>query len=186
LEEYARCLRLVSWRVVIITSVILACVIAVFGITAIFSERFWVSWFCFGTGVIGGFVSIQQRLKLLSASEVSFMASSWVNVLLVPLFAGVFSLVLYLLFLSGLIEGDIFPVFTVPRFDNPATLANMRALFTDSYPASGQDFAKLAVWSFAAGFSERFIPDVIRGMIGKAYETQSLERTEKGKDGSGT
>jgi hypothetical protein len=39
----------------------------------------------------------------------------------------------------------------------------MKNLFVGTYPQTGVDFAKLVFWCFVAGFSERFVPQIISG-----------------------
>ncbi|WP_199326296.1 hypothetical protein [Nostoc parmelioides] len=127
-------------------------------------NRFPVSWFCFECGIIGGFVSIQQRLKKVEDEELEYLSQSWIAILVNPIFGGLFALVLYVLFLSGIIESALFPKFAIPEFKGQPfpTTDDLRYFFTTTYPASGSDFAKLAFWSFVAGFSERLVPQMIQ------------------------
>jgi hypothetical protein len=53
----------ITRRLIILTSLGLLCVISIFGLTLFHGNRFMVSWACFGCGLVGGFVSIQQRVK---------------------------------------------------------------------------------------------------------------------------
>jgi hypothetical protein len=64
------------------------------------------------------------------------------------LFGMIGSIVLYYAVYGNLIGGGLFPDVTKLKFD-PATLP-------------GPDLAKLVVWSFIGGFSERFIPEFIQ------------------------
>lgn len=71
---------------------------------------------------------------------------------------GVFgSLVLYFAIFGGLLGGDIFP--------KPEKLATL------SYGAPNADLAKLVVWSFLGGFSERLIPDFLQRTEAQASKT---------------
>ena len=45
--------------------------------------------------------------------ELTLLTRSWFPILLVPVFGGVFSLVLYCLFLSGIVSGSLFPVLSL-------------------------------------------------------------------------
>ncbi len=155
-------LLLVSKRLIILTGLFLLVTTISFGLTLFLTNRFMVSWFCFFCGIIGGFVSIEQRLKKLGSDELDFLSKSWWSILVIPLFGGVFSLVLYLLFLSGLLEGSLFPSFHVPAFADPPVDENLKSFFAKTYPRSPADFAKLAFWSFVAGFSERFVPRIVK------------------------
>ncbi|WP_299200151.1 hypothetical protein [uncultured Amphritea sp.] len=149
-------------RLIVMTAIAVLAFSAVFGISFYFSERFMMTWAGFLCGIIGGFVSIQQRIRKVSDEELTLLTKSWFQILLVPIFGGVFALVLYCIFLSGIISGQLFPEFFIPKpaKEGPDT-SFMIALFTQTYPSTGEDFAKFLFWSFVAGFSERFVPQII-------------------------
>ena len=106
-------------------------------------------------------MSIQQRIKKVGAEELELLSLSWFQILLIPVYGGIFALVLYLAFLSGIVEGPLFPRFSVPTFSIPPTTNDMKNLFVNTFPATGVDFAKLVFWCFVAGFSERLVPQII-------------------------
>ena len=151
----------VTRRLILMTGGVLACVVGLFGLTLVLGDRFMVSWACFGCGLLGGFISIQQRLKTFANRDLALLAQSWFQIVLIPIYGGVFALVLYVGFLSQIVTGALFPVFVIPPFHNPPTTEDMRAFFGATYPASGVDLAKLLFWCLVAGFSERFIPQII-------------------------
>jgi len=151
----------ITKRLIIMTAVALGVVSAIFAITLVFGERFMVSWACFGCGLVGGFVSIQQRLKNFGEEELELLSKSWFQILLIPVYGGIFGLVLYVGFLSKIVEGQLFPKFTIPPFGNPPVTENVRDFFSGAYPSTGVDLAKLLFWSFFAGFSERFVPQIL-------------------------
>ncbi|HEX5705464.1 MAG TPA: hypothetical protein VFX97_19845 [Pyrinomonadaceae bacterium] len=159
-SRYLRLLK-VTKRLILMTLCGLLVIGLVFGVTLIFGKRFMVSWACFGCGLVGGFVSIQQRLKQIPDEELELLSRSWFQILLIPVYGGVFAIVLYLAFLGGIIEGAMFPRFSVPEFAVPPSSQDMKNLFTSTYPTTGPDLAKLIFWSFIAGFSERFVPQII-------------------------
>ena len=105
--ERSRRILAVSKRLLVFTGVSLL-LTAVLFLLAFYFQRFPVSWFCFECGIIGGFVSIQQRLKEVGDEELEYLGQSWTAILMIPVFGGVFSLVLYLLFLSGIVESALF------------------------------------------------------------------------------
>lgn len=152
----------ISKRLVIFVAISLIAASALFSITFLFEKHFMISWFSFECGIIGGFVSIQQRLRRLDDAELTILSQSWMTVLVIPVYGGIFSLVLYLLFLSGLIEGHLFPHFSFNTFSDPPQNDDLRKFFIETYPSSASDFAKFAFWSFVAGFSERFVPQIIQ------------------------
>ncbi|QDV50303.1 hypothetical protein [Gimesia fumaroli] len=152
----------ISKRLIIMTACALCFIVALFAYTLIYGERFLASWACFGCGLLGGFVSIQQRLKRIGDEELTLLAQSWFQVLLIPVYGGIFALVLYIGFLSTIIEGSLFPQFSSPPFSEPVpTTKDIQDFFMQTYPATGTDLAKLLFWSFLAGFSERFVPQVL-------------------------
>jgi hypothetical protein len=157
-----RCLTDVSKRLLLVTGVVVGLTVVLFALTLTkVVDRFWVSWFVFALGVIGGFVSIQQRLKRLSEPELVQLASSWVHILMSPLFGGIFAVLFYLVLLARIVEGPLFPEFAIDAWGSTPTVEDIRGFFSDTYPVSGEDFAKLGFWAFVSGFSERFMPDLI-------------------------
>jgi hypothetical protein len=155
-------LLLITRRLIILTSAGMLIVAGIFGITLILGDRFMVSWACFGCGLVGGFVSIQQRVKNFGDEELELLSLSWFQILLIPVYGGLFALVLYLVFLSGFMEGPLFPHFAGPPFSQPIpSTQDIAAFFSRTYPASGSDLTKLLFWSFVAGFSERFVPQIL-------------------------
>lgn len=158
--RYIKLLKITK-RLILMTLCGLLVVAMVFGVTLIFGKKFMVSWACFGCGLVGGFVSIQQRLKRIGDEELELLSKSWFQILLIPIYGGVFALVLYLAFLGNIVEGAMFPRFFIPEFSIPPSSDDMKKLFTATYPIAGVDFAKLIFWSFLAGFSERLVPQII-------------------------
>jgi hypothetical protein len=111
----------------------------------------------FVVGVIGGFVGLQRRLKKMCEDDLALLANSWVYVCLAPLVGGVLAVLVYVLFVSGLLAGDLFPKF-VP--DQGADKINgLPAVFAIHGDATA--YAKMVFWCFVAGFSERFATDII-------------------------
>jgi len=134
-----------------------------------------VSWLTFECGLIGGFVSIQQRLQQIDDEELSLLRESWATILIIPIFGGIFAQILYMLFLSGLVQGHLFPSFFIPPFSDTPTVEDVHAFLTQTYPKTGADFAKLIFWSFTAGFSERLVPQIVSKM---SKERIGLKREE--------
>lgn len=164
-------LHILTKRLIVMTVIAVLFFSAVFGISFFFSQRFMLTWAGFLCGIVGGFVSIQQRIKTVSNEELVLLTKSWFQILLIPVFGGIFSLVLYCLFLSEIISGSLFPNFYIPEptNSNPDT-SFIIDVFTKTYPSKGQDLAKFLFWSFVAGFSERFVPQVISNVASKASE----------------
>lgn len=120
-------------------------------------------------GAIGGFVSLQRRLKEFSEDDLELLFTSWIYTILAPLVGGILALLLYVLFLSGLLAGDLFPKFVADAITTvnqtgsdakPQAIIGFESIF-DTHGESYKDYAKLLFWAFVGGFSERFVVDVI-------------------------
>lgn len=61
---------------------------------------------------------------------------------------------------KGILSGDFFPKFILPPPD-PKHGVTFEAFFFGTIPESGKAYALTIVWSFIAGFAERFVPDTI-------------------------
>jgi phosphate/sulfate permease len=114
----------------------------------------------FAAGIIGGFVGLQRRLKTMSQNDLELLANSWVYVCLSPVVGGVLAVVLYILFISTLVSGDLFPAFEAISH---AGDEHVNKGFAEIFNVEGGtvDYAKMMFWSFVAGFSERFVTDII-------------------------
>jgi hypothetical protein len=89
----------------------------------------------------------------------------------------IFTVLLYLFISGGLLQGDVFPTLVVHASDpKPSEGAGLLDLFNQARPASGSDYAKLIVWSFIAGFAERFVPDTLSRFVSRR-ETESKSGT---------
>ena len=158
-----RCAKLliITKRLISLTLGALVILGVIFGLTLFLGQKFMVSWACFACGLIGGFVSIQQRIKNIGEEELDLLSRSWGQILLIPVYGGIFALVIYIAFLSKIVEGPLFPSFSLPSFSAPPSTTDMKNFFANTYPATAIDFAKLVFWCFVAGFSERLVPQII-------------------------
>lgn len=125
-------------------------------------ERTFLVFYVFLAGLIGGFVSIQQRLPGIELRELQELSHSWMSILLIPINGGIFAVVLMLIFLSGILKGALFPEFTQSEINPDDIVVSFIGWMTTTFPTQGTDIAKLLFWSFVAGFSERFVPQIIR------------------------
>jgi hypothetical protein len=90
-----------------------------------------------------------------------------------PLIGAIAAVTLYLIFAAGLVTGTMFPEFHLsplnPRaddFDN----------FVQNWqPVLPTDYAKAIVWGFIAGFSERFVPDILNRLSSKETHKSETE-----------
>ena len=115
-------------------------------------------------GAIGGTMSLIQRVQSLpEADPLLFRLSGTTTVIqtliVPPLTGSIFAGLLFLIFVSGVLSGDIFPKFVVTP---PSTKGvDFETFFFGTAPESGKAYALVMVWSFIAGFAERFVPDTI-------------------------
>jgi hypothetical protein len=123
---------LVITRRLVILAIVIMLIIATFiSIVYYNEERLMLTWFTFGCGIIGGFVSIKQRLNKIDNIELSILANSWFSIILIPVYGGIFSLLLYIIFLSGLIQGSLFPEFFMPEFHDTPINEDIRNLLSN-------------------------------------------------------
>lgn len=118
-------------------------------------------------GVCGGFISVQRRLKTFEDDDLQLLAISWPYVFLSPVAGGVLSTILYMLFVSELLSGHLFPAF-IPGSESGMDFSRLMNCTAKDYT----DYAKLTFWSFVAGFSESFVTDII-GSFAKSAQEQS-------------
>jgi len=164
-------------RLILMTAIAMVVMAGLFAITFFFSGRFMLTWAAFIFGIIGGFVSIQQRIKNVSDEELELLCTSWFQILLVPIFGGIFALVLYTIFIGEIITGAMFPEFQLPLTpESGVDAAFFRQLLTETYPKSGEDLGKFIFWSFAAGFSERLVPQIITKTTSSVAELEKTGR----------
>jgi hypothetical protein len=118
-------------------------------------------------GAGGGFVSSLRRLysfqdifprrqyvQLFRRMNFYVVAYSFVP----PLVGMIGAVVLYLLFAAGILKGDLFPEFHCAAGQTCADFHGFVAYWSPNGPTAN---AKAIVWGFIAGFSERFVPDIL-------------------------
>ena len=117
-------------------------------------------------GAIGGFISLQRRLKSFEHEDLVLLARSWIYVLLSPLVGGILALLLFFLFIGGLLQGDLFP-----RFDETENVKSGLSTLFEVRGVDHKDYAKLIFWCFLAGFSESFVTNIISHFESSADQT---------------
>jgi hypothetical protein len=112
-------------------------------------------------GCLGAYLSIQQRLLdssdggdpvigILGLHEFSSTQPF-------PLVAGgLFAIVMYFLIAAGFMQGDLFPDLNTAQEARTGVPANLN------------EWAKLFIWAFLAGFAERLVPDTLNPLVNRA------------------
>jgi len=116
-------------------------------------------------GLIGGFVSVQQRLQQPTVVDPLFkwfeLQASGLSIIASPVIGMIFAGVLFALMLAGLVTGSVFPDFICPKGNPLCASHDLAGFAVSATPADAASWAKLAAWAFAAGFLERLVPDIL-------------------------
>lgn len=118
-------------------------------------------------GILGSFVSALNRIyatkdvfpsgkytQLLKKANIYLVAYS----LIPPLVGAIGAAILFTMFAGGIISGGLFPEFACTELDGCQSYVDYLDKWKPKLPA---DLAKLIVWGFVAGFSERFVPNIL-------------------------
>lgn len=73
----------------------------------------------------------------------------------------IFAILLTLIFTAEILTGDLFPKFQA----TDDTFTSMIDYAKKVNPSTNKDLAKLLVWCFVAGFSEKFVPNIISNTL---------------------
>jgi hypothetical protein len=137
------------------------------------AEKFPISWFIIAAAVLGSAVNQPFRNDLPAGS--SGESHPVIYFLWKCSVAVVFAFLLYLMFMAGILGGDLFPRFQCLE---PSAAGNscgkyidMARFVTDVDPETNRDVAKLLIWSFIAGFSEKLVPNLITKLGEQASES---------------
>jgi len=128
-------------------------------------------------GAGGGFVSSLRRLygfqdifprreyiQLFRKMNFYVVAYSFV-----PAVVGMIGAVMiYLVFAAGLLKGDLFPEFHCAA----EKCTNFHDFVSYWSPKDSAAFAKAIVWGFIAGFSERFVPDILNRLASNGADSK--------------
>lgn len=126
-------------------------------------------------GVLGGIISLQKRLNKMPVADLLLLRNSFPFLLLAPLVGGFLATMLYLLFIGELLKGGLFPTF-VPDADADPSSQGMASVLK-VHGETVQDYGKLLFWCFVAGFSERFVTNLIGHFEGVGSQGQDSSST---------
>jgi len=118
----------------------------------------------FLVGAMGGLVSILQRFQSITDEgdplyTVFQLKHGGISIKSSAIGGAISAVILYLVIAGGLLEGALFP--KIALSDDNSTRESLEYFLTKMIPLRAQDYAKLVVWSFIAGFAERFVPDTL-------------------------
>jgi hypothetical protein len=102
------------------------------------------------------------------------LEKSGFSVWVAPILGATFAIVLALILHAGVIDVDFIPAFDKcwwKNFDFSADECVQQKL-EKSFNEPYADFAKLAVWSFIAGWAERLVPDALNSLASRAAHAQ--------------
>jgi len=122
-------------------------------------------------GIMGGFVSSQRRMQSIPNEEdplisVFGLDNAGYYLWLSPLLGAIFAVTLAAMFTGGLLKGTLFPDFFIAQGGAHHGLSFFHFTWS-TLPKSGEEYAKLFVWAFIAGFAERLVPDSLDRLASK-------------------
>ena len=125
-------------------------------------------------GAIGGLTSVQQRFQSAASvgdpvDSVSVFIHGWWDIFTSVTSGAIFAVVLYLLIAAGLLSGEVFPTMIAPEKLAHGTDVHLKTFLEKMVPDTTGDYAKLLIWSFIAGFAERFVPDTMSRFIERRH-----------------
>ena len=118
----------------------------------------------FIVGNIGGYVGIHKNLNILSDDEISQMSSSWLGLIVPSFIGGILACLLYLLFISGIISGQLFPRIVADVVEAGMKKPSSFAVIFHQHADGAPEYAKLLFWSFVAGFNQKYVVDIIESI----------------------
>lgn len=131
------------------------------------------------SGMLGAFFSALTRLYNVDQASIALISpvatklSGWHLLMysFVPPMVGVIAaVVLYIGFVSGLVDGGVFPTMTCKGVGKTCT--DLLEVMNDYGPKLATDYGKALIWGFIAGFSERFVPDILQSLVVRSQKEE--------------
>jgi hypothetical protein len=127
------------------------------------------------TGLVGATMSVLHRMEQVQGGGDPIATSlAWEqaqgSLFFAPFSGAIFAAILYLIFGAGLLQGIAFPeIATAGRvLEGAGDYLSFPDFVRHTGPVSGLDWFKLLLWSFAAGFAERLVPDAIDRIVARS------------------
>jgi len=161
---------------------IVTCAVVVIVLSLFTADQLGSFIFAFLFGCFGGSISLIRRIHEEPISSLELIADSWISNLMPLMYGGLMAAVTYMLFVSGLltgIQGDgLFISNLFPDFKNLSDTAgeplSMQHVL-NVRPTEVKDAGKLMVWCFLAGYSEKFVTQMLSTLEGRV----GVEQNEK-------
>jgi hypothetical protein len=125
-------------------------------------------------GMLGAFFSALTRLYNVDQFSVALITPITRQLggrylmmfsLVPPIIGAIAAVVIYIVFLAGMLGGGgLLPVMDCAAGQKCDSLLGVLHNFG---PKEAQDFGKVFVWAFAAGFSERLVPNTLQSLVAK-------------------
>lgn len=141
--------------------------IALLGLSVVISLKaglFTVPELVFIAGNIGGYVGVHRNLSNLSDIEVSQLSSSWLGLIVPSFVGGILACLLYLLFISGIISGELFPKIVEDTVVEGTKQPESFVVIFYQHADGAAEYAKLLFWTFVAGFNQKYVVDIIESI----------------------
>ena len=124
----------------------------------------------FFAGAVGAVVNNYFRVTRIAENERAIAAAKQSNTVVIQMYVSLFiggtlGFVAYGLFAGGLLQGSLFPVFK--KLDDE--YSGITKFLLNMGPKTNLDAAKAILWGFIAGYSERFVPNVIDRLVKKTH-----------------
>ncbi|WAK01351.1 hypothetical protein [Methylobacter sp. YRD-M1] len=148
----------IVWRKLLIIFIVL---LALSIILSLMAGSYTVPVLTFIIGNIGGYVGIHRSLSALTDTEVDQLSKSWLGLVVPSFVGGILACVLYILFISGIISGELFPEIVEDAVKEGATKPEGFEDIFHQHAKGFSEYAKLFFWAFVAGFNQKYVVDVI-------------------------
>ncbi|WZP01148.1 hypothetical protein EP7_005597 (plasmid) [Isosphaeraceae bacterium EP7] len=129
------------------------------------------------SGLVGATMSVLHRMeKAQGGGDPIATSLAWEqaqgSLLLAPCSGAIFAAILYLIFGAGLLKGIAFPEIATagPDLAHGGDYLSFPDFVRHTGPVAGIDWFKLLIWSFAAGFAERLVPDALDRIVARRQE----------------
>ncbi len=118
-------------------------------------------------GSAGAFLSIKQRVEALPYGNDAYRNIILLNASLIGLIFGLvrgaaFAILLNILMISGLVDGELFPKYEFLNSSDKKGLGHAFGFLLHLNDLPTNEIAKILIWSLVAGFSERLVPDTLQ------------------------